>query len=102
MQHRAADHDVERLVLERHPFHGLDAKAVDGKRWCQCRGLRARRGEGALVSIVAPDVEPAPVEIHEIPPSAAPGVEDLHALGDSSAMELIEQINVDVAELAAK
>jgi hypothetical protein len=42
------------------------------------------------------------MEIHQIAATAATGVEHRHSLGDASAVELIEEVDVDVAELAAK
>src|SRR5262249_17426803 len=50
----------------------------------------------------APDIEARAHEEDEVAPGAAPGVEHLHATGDPAAEQLIEQVDVDIAELFAQ
>ena len=48
------------------------------------------------------NVELLPHQVHEVAALAAAGVEDAHFPGDAAAEELIEQVDVDVAELLAE
>jgi hypothetical protein len=54
-----------------------------------------RRGIG----IHRPDVEPAPEEIRKIATGAAAGIDDTRTPIESATQELIEQIDIDPAEL---
>ena len=45
------------------------------------------------------DVEAFAQEVHEIATAAAAGIEHAHARPDAAAQQLIEQVDVDVAEL---
>jgi hypothetical protein len=38
-------------------------------------------------------------QMHQVPPVPAPGIEHAHALRDISAQDLIEDVNIDLAEL---
>ena len=62
---------------------------------CQRADLRNR----IRVGVIAADVEAFPEQIHEIAAAAASGIEHAHARGDASAQQLIEHVDVDVAEL---
>src|SRR6185503_10546627 len=54
-------------------------------------------GVGALVH--APDVEPVPHQVEEVASVAAAGIKDAHAVLDPAPVQLIEHVDVDVAEL---
>jgi hypothetical protein len=41
-------------------------------------------------------------EIDKVATGTASGVEDAHGIGDSTAEQLVEEINIDVAEFATK
>ena len=65
----------------RHPAHGRDRGSV-----CIYTGYVVARAK----------------EVDEIPALAAPGIEDPHAGRYPAAQQLIEQVDVDVAELRSQ
>src|SRR5205085_8260765 len=80
----------------------LDTKAL---RWEARRDVSRElphSGDGLRVLVDAPHVEARVHEKDEIPPIPAARIENLHPFGDSTAEQLIEQVNVDVAELLAQ
>ena len=102
VEDRARDDDIHRAVLQRNCLHGLDAETI---------GLEPRRdahrelphaGNHLRTLIHAPHLEPGAHEKHEVTSRATTCVENLHALRDAAAQELIEQVDVDVAELLAQ
>ena len=52
-----------------------------------------------MVAIARGDVEAVREQVDEVAPVAAAGVEHAHAGRDPPAQQLVEQIDVDVAEL---
>ncbi len=102
MQHGTADHDVGEAGRERHALDRLGAEVVGRQLRRQRRGQPADRVHRSRVGIAAVDVEALAEEIHEIAAAAAAGVKDAHATLDAPAQQLIEQIDVNVAELLVK
>ena len=87
----AAEYDVGEMVGERVGFEGLGAEAAGWER-----GNRARIGIHTMDVVVFAE------EIGEIAAGAASGIEDTHARGDSAAKQLVEEIDIDGAELLAE
>ena len=58
-----------------------------------------RRADRDGVGIHRPDVEPAPEEVREIPSTAATGIDQARPPIESAAQKLVEQIDIDPAEL---
>ena len=56
--------------------------------------------DGLRVLVHGVDVEAFAQEVHEIATAAAAGIEQAHARPDATAEQLIEQVDVDVPELA--
>ena len=102
VQHRAGNHRVHAAILV--------GKAIDGglnevlRR--QLRREPGRRlpdhlnGAGVLVYAVAG--EAVPKQIDQIPAVAAPGIEHAATRIEAAAHDLIEEVDVDVAELRAQ
>src|SRR5213078_4576708 len=65
----------------------------------EMRGEAADRVDGARVGVGAADGVAFAEEVDEVAAAAAAGVEDAHAGRDAAAQELIEQVDVDAAEL---
>ena len=72
-------------------FEGLGAEPA---RW--------ERGNRARIGIHAMDVVVFAEEIGKVAAGAASGIEDTHVRGDSAAKQLVEEINIDGAELLAE
>jgi len=99
VEDRVAEDDVECGVGEGEGFDGFDAEVLGGEIGSERGGERAglRNGFGVLVCGV--DVVAFAEEVDEVAASTASGVEDAHAGRDVAAEELVEEIDVDVAEL---
>ena len=65
------------------------------------RGQRAHLRDRAGIGIVAAHVVALAQQIDEIAAAAAAGVEHAHAGRDAAAQQLIEHVDVDVAELVS-
>ncbi len=82
--------------------HGLDrlrAKVRLGGRWREARGKAAHGVDRARIGVHGGHVVAFAQEIDEVAAGAAAGVEHAHARRDAAAQQLIEEIDVDVAEL---
>ena len=99
MQHGAADDDGGRPIRHRRPFNRLGAKVFWREGGRQPRGELAHGADGVGVLIDGVDVAASAQQIDEIAAPAAAGVEDTIAWRDAAAQQLIEQIDVDPAEL---
>ena len=65
----------------------------------QGRGQLAHFGDRHGVPVDGADVEAVLQQIDEIAAAAAAGVQYPHAANDAAAQELVEQVDVDCAEL---
>jgi hypothetical protein len=97
-----AEDDVEEGVGEGHGLDGFDAKVFGGEvgalRCRESAGLLDRRG----VLIDGEDLVSLAQKIDEVAAGAGACVEDTHAGCDVAAEELIEEVDVDGAELFLK
>jgi hypothetical protein len=93
MENGAADYYIGEGIGERHLFHGFDAK-VFGRELPQGR-------DGARIGIDAENfaVTKQPDQVAALSTSR---IEDAHAGRNASAKDLIEEVNVDRAELVDK
>ena len=55
-----------------------------------------------MIAVAAGDVVPFAQQVDEVAPAAAAGIDDPHAPGDPAAQELVEYVDVDVAELVVQ
>ena len=99
MQDGACNHDIGRLVWKAERFDGLDAEIARGKPGRELRRERADLIHCGRIAISSRDVVAVSEQVDEVAPAAAAGVNDVHARGDTAAQQLIEQVDVDVAEL---
>jgi hypothetical protein len=98
VQHRAADYYIGDTVFERHLFERLGAEIL---RW-QPRGEAADLGDGARVGIGAENFVTLPKEIYQIAAGAAARVKDLHSRAYAAFEKLVEEVDIDRAELFLK
>jgi hypothetical protein len=102
VEHGAIDDDVREGIWKRHRFHGLHSKIIDGKRRRQGSGQSARVLNQIRISVHAEHLVPISQKVNEVPPGTASDVQDSHPGPDSAAQELVEKIDVDLAELLMK
>jgi hypothetical protein len=87
----ATEDDVGEMVGERMGFEGLGTEPAGRER-----------GNRAGIGIHTMDVVVFAEEIGEVAAGATAGIEDTHARVDSAAKQLVEEINIDGAELLAQ
>ena len=102
VQHGAADHDVGEGLRERVRLDGCDAEIAGRELGRQTRGQRLHGLDRGRVRIDAEHLEAAAQQMHEIASRSAAHVEHPHARRDAAAQQLVEQVDVDVAELFAQ
>jgi hypothetical protein len=102
MQNGAADHDVCGSLFERDRIERRNAEVLARSLGREMRGEIAHPRDRHRVRVDAADIEPLAQEVHEIPSAAAARVEDRHPARNSSAQQLIEEIDVDLTELGLK
>ena len=102
VKHGAADDGVERRVRPRKTIEIRHLKplgiGVAAERFRELADVRHRR----RVAIDAPALESLREQVAEVPPVAAAGVEHPRAMVEAPLEELIEEINVDVAEVGSE
>src|SRR5206468_3151184 len=102
VEHCAADDDVEVAVGKRHLFDHADAELIGWHPPGDVAGELSHGRDGHFTFVERGDVEAATKEVVEIAPMTAACVEDPHVDSDAAAQQLIEEIDVDFAELAAE
>jgi hypothetical protein len=95
----AADDEVEGVVGVGDGLDGFDAEVFGGKVRGEGGGESAGLRDGFGTLIGGEDLVAFAEEIDEIAAGAAAGVEDSHAGHDVAAKELVEEVDVDRAEL---
>jgi hypothetical protein len=94
-----AEDDVEGGVGEGDGFDEFVAQIFDGEVGDEGGRLGTRLGDGFEVLVHAEDLVSVAEEIDEVTAGAAARVEDSHAGNDVAAEQLVEEVDVDVAEL---
>jgi hypothetical protein len=99
MENRVTDDHICKLVREGYLFDAADLKILrrqpGAKRYRELANVVNSRG----IRVHREDLAAVAKQVNEIPAISAPGVEYAHALVDISAEDLIEYINIDLAEL---
>jgi hypothetical protein len=95
----AADDEVEGFVRVGDGFDGLDAEVFRGQMRGESSGESAGLGDSFGTVIGAEDLVAFAEEVDEVAPRAASRVEDSHAGHDVVTENLIEEVDVDLAEL---
>ena len=98
MQDGTRHDDVGVRVWKRRPLDRLDAEVERGSG-DERRRHRADLGDRGRIAVIAADVVALAEQIDKIAPAAATGIKDAHAASDASSQQLIENVDVDVAEL---
>jgi hypothetical protein len=91
--------EVEEGVGEGQVFEWFDAEVVCGKSGRKGSGEGAALRDGCGVPVDGEDVVAFAEKIDEVAAGAATGVENAHAGNDVAAKEMVEEIDVDEAEL---
>ena len=98
MEDGVSEDDIEAGVGKGHGLDGFEAEVSGRKVRSEMVGEGANGGDGVWAGIDGGEVEVLAQEIDEVAAGAAAGVEDAHAGADVAAEELVEEVDVDVAE----
>ena len=99
VQDSAAQHGIGERVRESHALDGLVPEVRLGQTWCELPRYGPDRRDRSRIFIHAKDVEAVLEEVDEVSAAAAPCVDYAHARGDAPTQELIEEVDIDLAEL---
>ena len=99
VQQRIADNDVEGVIAERHSIGFAGLESFPEARLNPACEPRARLG-GSRVMVDTVNLEAVAQEPGKVPSAATPDVQDPRAVIEPAALNLIEQVDVQVAELA--
>src|SRR4051812_45476761 len=102
MQDGAAEYHVGKRVRERHRLDRFHAKVVCRKGGGERCGQTAGGIDCLRVGVDAVNVVPLMEEVDKVASGTAGRVEDPHTRRDPSAEELIEEVDIDLAELLMK
>ena len=98
----AADDYVGEIIRERHLFYEFNSKIVRGKSWRKLRGETTNLGDRSRVGVHAENLVSLSKQVDQVAPGSASGIEHAHSASNSATQELIEQIDVNLAELLLK
>jgi len=102
VKHGAAQHYVREVVRKGHHFYGFYTKIVGRKRRRK-RGRQAARVFHCLPIHVRPEYfVSVSQQVNQVTARAAPCLEDPPSRRDPAAQKLVEQVNIDLAELLLK
>jgi len=90
------------MRLEGHLFDGLHAEIVCGTSRREGCGEAARALNRVRVGVHAEYLIPLPEKIDQVAPRSAARIEQPHPRPDTTSEKLIEQVDVDLAELLLK
>jgi len=96
-----AENYVGEMVRKGHSFQGFHAEIVHGEGRRQGRGENARGRDGLRLCVHAKDFISRGEKVMKISTETAARIEDFHARRNAAAQELIEQVDIDLAELRA-
>ncbi len=99
MEYRIANHDIGKLAWEGHFLNEAHSEILrrqpGSERCCELTDVLNSRG----IRVHCKHLAAFAKQVNEIPAISAPGVKHAHALVDVSAQDLIEDVNIDLAEL---
>jgi hypothetical protein len=98
VEYGATNDHIGEMVREGHSFQRLRPEVVWRQRW----GETARGLHGPWVRVDAEDLVSRGKKVVKISTETAARIEDLHAGHDAAAQDLIEQVDIDLAELLSK
>ena len=98
-----ADDDVRRSAgVKLIRLDRFDAEVIGRERRIELGGECTDALHRGRILVGGGDVVAASEEVDEVATAAAAGIDDVHAGCDAPAQELVEQVDVDVAELHAQ
>jgi hypothetical protein len=102
VEHGVANDHLGGGVVEAHLFDGLEAKVLRWETRRQLCGKSPYRADRGRVLVHSHHVEPAPQQVHEVPTTSAPGIQYRHTRCDTATQQLVEEVDVDLAELLSE
>lgn len=99
VEHGAAEDDVGEGGWEGETLQRFGAEVGGGQGGRELRGESADVIHGLRVGVRGEDFVALAEQVDEVATGAAAGIEDAHAGDDAAAQKLIEEIDIDLAEL---
>src|SRR5579862_9706079 len=99
MEDGVADDDIGEGIVERHVFYVFNTKIRPWKRRSEDPREGADAIDGLRVRVYRVNFVACPEEIDKVSTGAASGIQDSHSGGYASFQQLVEKIDVDLAEL---
>ena len=99
MEDGVADDHIRAGILERHLFDGFNSKIRVRERGRELAGERPDALDGVLVRVRGINLVPFPQEVDQVSTGSASRVQYSHSGCDAAFQQLVEKIDVDLAEL---
>jgi hypothetical protein len=87
------------VIREGHAFDGLDTEVRRWQMWRQTRSELLNARDRVRVCIGATYLIALAKQVDEIPAGPAASIEHSHARYDAAAKKLVEEVDIDLAEL---
>jgi len=102
MEHGTIEYHIGETVRERHSFDRFHPKIAGGQCGRQGRCKATRFLNGFLVGVHAEHFVTTSQKIDQVAAGTAAHIDHPHSRGDSPPQELVEDVDVDLAELLVK
>ena len=99
VEHGGTDHHIGEPIGERHPLDGANLKILRRQPRLQRCGQTAHVVDSFGILIQREYLAPFAQQVDQVAPVAASGIEHAHAGRNVPAQNLIEDIDIDLAEL---
>jgi hypothetical protein len=99
MKHCIADHHIRKSIRERHLFDEADVEILPGQPGHEGRGELADMVDTGGIRVHGEDFATLAKQMHQVASIPASGVDHAHSGCDVATQNLIEHINIDLAEL---
>lgn len=102
VEYGATHHNVGEGVLKGHGFDRFQTKVLCREIWCDGCGEVTCCIKRPWIRIHAKHFKTLPQQVNQVAAGPASGIEDPHPGRDAAAQELIEPVDIDLAELVLK
>jgi hypothetical protein len=99
VQHGVAKDDIRKIIRERHLLDPADLEVFRRQTGFKRSRKLPHMVDSGRVLVDGKDFASLPQKVHEVPSIAAAGVQNSHLAGDRSPQNLVENVNIDQAEL---
>jgi hypothetical protein len=99
MEYRIANHHIGKFSRKWHFFDGAHSKIFRRQPGSKRNSEQANVLNAFGIRVHCKHLAAFAKQVHQVSPISAPSVEHAHTLRDISAQDLIEHVNIDLAEL---